>query len=511
MSSASENNKRIARNTLLLYFRMLFTMGVSLYTSRVVLNVLGIEDFGIYNVVGGAVAMFSILSGSLSSAISRFLTFELGKNNTEKLKKIFSVSVNIQLIIAVAVFILAESVGIWFLNTKMNIPHERVGAAMWVFQCSILTFMINLISVPYNAVIIAHEQMKAFAYISILEVSLKLIIVFLLVLATFDKLIVYAFLLLLIAFIIRLTYGIYCKRHFVECSYRFLIDRDIFKCMLSFAGWNFIGSSSAILKTQGVNLVLNLFYGPIVNAAQGISVQVQQAVFSFVSNFQMAINPQIIKKYASGDVKSMMILVFQGTRFSYYLLFILSLPILLETEFVLTLWLRIVPSHTVAFVKLVLLLSLCDTLSGTLITVQLATGKIRNYQIIVGGLQMMNLPVSYLFLRMGYAPEVTVIVAIFISLVCLFTRLVLLRRMVAFQSKLYLKEVILRVLLVSLISSLLPYWVYSYLKLGVWNFVFLSLVCLTSSLTVIYFVGLSTIEKIYIKNKVKNQFYRIFQ
>ena len=337
MTDTSANNKRIAKNTLLLYFRMLFMMAVSLYTSRVVLNALGVEDFGIYNVVGGVVAMFSMLSGSLSAAITRFITYELGKGNQENLKKIFSSSVTIQIGLAILIIVVAEAIGVWFLNMKMNIPDVRITAANWVFQFSILTFAVNLISVPYNASIIAHERMSAFAYISILEAIGKLAIVFLIVISPMDKLIFYAILMCAVALIVRLAYGVYCKRHFEECTYHFIFDRDLLKHMFGFAGWNFIGATSAVLRDQGGNVVINLFCGPAANAARGIAFQVNNAISGFVTNFMTALNPQITKSYAAGDRKYMMTLIFQGARLSFYMLLLLSLPVLINTHYILSL------------------------------------------------------------------------------------------------------------------------------------------------------------------------------
>ena len=320
MPDTSFNNRKIAKNTLLLYFRMLLTMAVSLYTSRIILNTLGVEDFGIYNVVGGVVAMFSIISGSLSAAISRFITYELGREGYDRLKVIFSSAVTIQVILAFLICILAEVGGVWFLNTQMNIPVERVVAANWVLQCSIFTFMINLISIPYNAAIIAHERMKAFAYVSILEVVLKLLVAFALYIVIFDKLKVYAVLLLIVALIIRFVYAYYCKRHFKECTYRFIYDKEVLREMAGFAGWNLIGSSAGVLKDQGVNIVINLFCGTTVNAARGIAVQVNNATQSFVRNFMTALNPQITKSYASSDSEYLMKLLYKGSRLSFYML-----------------------------------------------------------------------------------------------------------------------------------------------------------------------------------------------
>lgn len=502
MSNTTENNKRIAKNTLLLYFRMLFLMAISLYTSRVVLNALGVEDFGIYNVVGGVVAMFSVLSGSLSSAISRFITYELGKGNQENLNKIFSSAVTIQLGLAGIIILLAETIGIWFLNVKMNIPEVRMEAANWVFQFSILTFAINLISVPYNASIIAHEKMSAFAYISILEAVGKLFIAYLITITPMDKLIFYAILMCVVALIVRFTYGNYCKRHFCECTYHFIWDKQLLKSMFSFAGWNFIGASSAVLRDQGGNVVINLFCGPAVNAARGIAFQVNNAVNQFVVNFMTALNPQITKSYAAGDKGYMMTLIFQGARLSFYMLLLLSLPILVNTHYILALWLKIVPEHAVLFVQLILIFALSESISQPLITAMLATGKIRNYQIIVGGLQMMNLPISYILLRLGYFPEVVIVIAICISQCCLAARLILLRGMIGLSITKYLKNVYLNIIVVSIIAVILPLISAYYIKESFSNFIFISLIAVICTFSSIYFIGCNNQEREFIHQKL---------
>lgn len=502
MSNTTENNKRIAKNTLLLYFRMLFLMAVSLYTSRVVLNALGIEDFGIYNVVGGVVAMFSVLSGSLSAAISRFITYELGKGNQENLNKIFSSAVTIQLGLAGIIILLAETIGIWFLNVKMNIPEVRMEAANWVFQFSILTFAINLISVPYNASIIAHEKMSAFAYISILEAVGKLFIAYLITITPMDKLIFYAILMCVVALIVRFTYGNYCKRHFNECTYHFIWDKQLLKSMFSFAGWNFIGASSAVLRDQGGNVVINLFCGPAVNAARGIAFQVNNAVNQFVGNFMTALNPQITKSYAAGDRGYMMTLIFQGARLSFYMLLLLSLPILVNTHYILALWLKIVPEHAVLFVQLILIFALSESISQPLITAMLATGKIRNYQIIVGGLQIMNLPLSYILLRLGYFPEVVIVIAICISQCCLAARLILLRGMIGLSITKYLKNVYLNIIVVCIIAVILPLISAYYIKESFINFILISLIAVICTLSSIYFIGCNNQEREFIHQKL---------
>lgn len=477
-------------------------MLVSLYTSRIVLNALGVIDFGIYNVVGGVVTMFSVLSGSLSSAISRFITFELGKSNFDRLKEIFSTAVIIQVVLSIIVITLGETVGMWFLNYKMNIPAERMIAANWVFQFSILTFVVNLISVPYNASIIAHERMSAFAYISVLEVAGKLIVAYFISISPIDKLIFYAVLICVIALTIRMVYGLYCKRYFDECTFYFVWRPQLLKQMFGFAGWNFIGSSSAILRDQGGNIIINLFCGPVVNAARGIAYQVNAAVTSFVTNFMMAINPQIIKSYASENYDYVMSLIFRGARFSFYILLFVSIPVLIDTHFILEIWLKTVPEYTVSFVRLVILFTLSESISYPLITVMHATGNIREYQILVGGLQMLNLPISYFIMYIGMPPELVFIVAIVISQFCLFSRLVLLRKMIGLEINKFLKSVWMNVLIVAFVSSILPimisYKTYESLSRLFW----LLLVNIVTVSIVVYFIGLTLNERAYFREKI---------
>lgn len=492
---------RIAQNTLLLYIRMLFTMGVSLYTSRIVLQVLGVNDFGIYNVVGGVVGMFGMLSNSLSSAIGRFITFELGKGNTDRLRSIFSTAINIQVLLAFGILCLGEIVGLWFLNTRMNINADRLDAATWVLHASLLTFVVNLIGTPYNAMMIAYEHMKAFAYISILEALLKLGVVFLLQVATYDKLVVYAGLLLGMAVLIQIIYGIYCKRTFAAAAYQWGIDKQLLREMLGFTGWNFIGSSSSVLKDQGVNIVINLFCGTAVNAARGIAIQVNAAIGAFVGNFMTALNPQITKSYAAGDYDFMLKLVQQGARLSFYLLLVLSLPVIILAEGILSLWLNTVPEHTVLFVRLILILAMCDALSGTLTTAMQSTGRIRNYQLTVGGLQMLNFPISYLLIKMDLFPESTVMVAIGISLACLFARLLFLRVMVRLSVRGFLKHVVRNALIVSTVSMVAPLLCYTQLTPGLGRFFVVSGVSLLSTLAVIYFLGCNWQERTFIRAK----------
>lgn len=512
IQSHSENTKRIAKNTLTLYVRMLFSMLVSLYTSRVVLNTLGVEDYGIYNVVGGVVTMFSLISNSLSSSTSRFLTFELGKGNHNGLRQAFSTSILIHIILAAVIFVLTETVGLWFLNTHMTIPQERLGAANWVYQISVLSFMTALFNTPYNAAIIAHEKMTVFAYIGILDVLLRLGAILLLAHSPFavDNLIAYSILMFCVWIAIQAIYFSYCQKHFSECDIRHLeFKGHYWKKMSSFAGWNFIGCTAALLKDNGVNILLNIFFGPVVNAARGIALSVNNAVTSFSGNFMTALNPQITKSYASGDQQYMMSLVERGSRFSFYIMLILALPIIFETDFILTVWLKQYPEHTVNFVRLVLILSLIDILSNTLITLQLATGKIRNYQIAVGGMLLMNFPLSYLCLKLGMAPEFTLIVAIAISVCCLALRLMFLSKMAGLSIIRYVKNVCLNISAVTVLAAVLP----ALLHMGIGNdsivkFLAVSISCIVCCAVSVYFIGCTENERVFIMQKtmaIKNR------
>ena len=367
MPDNSSNNKRIAKNTLLLYIRTLLIMLVTLYTSRVVLNTLGVTDYGVYNVVGGVVAMFGFINSSMASATQRFITFALGKGDKDNLQKVFSTALQIHVLIAALIVVLGETVGLWFMYTQMQIPADRMDAAFWVLQCSIVSAVVMIISVPYNADIIAHERMSAFAYISIIEAVLRLAIVYLLLAFSYDKLILYAFLTLAVQLLIRFCYSSYCNKHFPESKYRHVWDKFLFKEMTGFAGWGMFSSLSGILSGQGLNMLLNVFFGPVVNAARAVAVQVQNAILQFIGNFQMAINPQITKTYANGEMEDMHKLMFRSAKFTFYLLFVVSLPVLFETNFILTVWLKTVPENTVIFLRIMICVSLLYPLSTPLI------------------------------------------------------------------------------------------------------------------------------------------------
>ena len=398
---STDKTTRIAHNTLFLYIRTALIMIINLYASRVILNALGIEDFGIYNIVGGIVIAFSLISASITGAIQRFITFELGKRDRHS-QEIFSASISIIILLAIGSVIILETFGLYILNQCLNIDPSRMYAANWVFQFSIITFIINLISIPYNATIIAYERMKTFAYIGILEAILKLGIVGVLYfIVTPDALILYSILTCVVALIIRCIYGIYCSRNFAECRFIFIWDKKRYSEILRFAGWTFIGTGSTALMTQGVNILINLFFGVTLNAARGIAVQVENIVTQFSQNFTTALNPQITKSYASGDYKYMMELILNGARFSFYLMLIVSVPIIISTEGLLQIWLKEFPAYTTIFIQLSLIYALLEILSTPLITAMLATGDIKKYQLIVGGLRLLNFPAVYIAYKFG--------------------------------------------------------------------------------------------------------------
>lgn len=493
--SESANNKRLAKNTIFLYIRMVLLMLIGLYTSRVILSALGAEDYGIYNVVGGVVTMFTMISGALRASISRYITFELGTGNIEKLKKVFSTSVSIQIILSIILIIFAETVGLWFLNNKLIIPENRMYAANWVYQFSVLTFVINIISVPYNSAVVAHEKMSAFAYISIAEGLAKLLIAWGIVISPIDSLIFYGLALCLVALSIRFLYGWYCNKHFEECKYSFYYDHGFMKRMFGFASWNMIGASSAILRDQGGNIILNLFFGPTINAARGIAIQVNSIVNNFVSNFQTALNPQITKSYAQSDFNYVNKLVNQGSKYSYYILLLIALPFVFSGEYILSLWLGDYPEHTPIFMSLILVFSLIESLSGPLLTAMYATEKIKNYQIVVGGLQMLNLPIAYGFLCWGFEPEIIFIVAIIMSIICLLARLVMLKPLINLSISKYVTDVFLKVILVSVLSAIAPFAIKFYALDGFFGFFLTGTVCVVSTAIVIYFIGLDIKER----------------
>ena len=496
MVSASDNNRRIAKNTVFLYIRMFVMMAVGLFTSRVILQTLGVEDYGIYSAVGGFVAMFGLLSGTLTNSINRFLAFELGRGDEDKLKRVFSTSLNVMMLLSLLVLLLSATVGVWFLNTHMVIPPGRESAANWVLAFSILAFIINLISVPYNAAVVAHERMSAFAYISIIDALFRLAIVYALYVIPFDKLVTYSLLFTLVGLLIRIIYGIYCKRHFPECTYRLLFDRPLMKQITSFAGWNFLVGSANLINNAGVNVMMNLFFGVTVNAARGIATQLNTYAYRFFSNFMMALNPQITKSYAQGDLTYMHSLVCRGAKFSYFLILFFLIPVCLEAHQILHLWLGIVPAFAVPFVQLTLIASAINVLSGTIITSVHATGNIRRFMIIVGAVEIINFPLTYLAFRLGASPLAAYYIYIAIYLILMFLRFILTKDLIHMPASMFIRGVYLKALVVTILALILP----AALRIlmpgeTLLRFLLICLVSLATTTAAIFYAGLDPEER----------------
>lgn len=501
-TQASYNNSRIAKNTLLLYFRMLLLMAVSLYTSRVVLSTLGVNDYGIYNVVGGFVGMFAFLNGAMSGCTQRFITIALGKGDEQNLRKVFSTCVITHGVIALLIFIVAETIGLWFVIEKLVIPADRMIAAMVVYQCSIVTTMIMIMSFPYNADIIAHERMSAFAYISIYEAFANLGIVYLLRICSIDRLVLYAILMLLIKASVIIIYRIYCKRQFKETVFHWIFDKSLLKEIVSFTGWNLWGGMAGTLMGQGINVLLNLFFGPAVNAARGLAVQVQSAVQLFATNFQTALNPQMMKTYAAGDLESMHMLLFRSAKFTFMLLLCLMLPLILEIDTVLRLWLKEVPEYTNTFVCLMLCIAMVDAVSNPFMTASAATGKVKIYQSVVGGILLSIVPIAYVALKLGAEPYMVFAVHLFVAVLAFVARLTIVKNLISLSVHMYIITVILPCLFVVTPSVIFALGVKYIFPQGL---VYAFTVILLSFLSVVSFsflFGLTRNERKFILSKI---------
>lgn len=496
MSENKSNNKRIAKNTLVLYIRMLITMAAGLYTSRVVLANLGVNDYGLYSVVGGVVVVLSFMNGAMASSTQRFLNVEMGKRNEDGLKKVFSNSIVIHLLTAVFVVILSETIGLWYLNYYMNIDQDRIEAANWVYQFSIVSLFVSIISVPYNATIIAHERMSAFAYVSIVEVILKLVIALMIAYSPIDKLVFYAFCIMLAGIAIRLVYGFYCRRNFCECvGVKYEIDSGLFRDMFSFSFWTIFGNLAFILHTQGIALVINLFFGTAVNAAQGIANQVNSVVKHFVQNFMTAIKPQVVKSYAGGDLNSMHNLILSGSRISFYLVLVFVIPLFLETPTLLSVWLKEVPVYTSSFVRLILLVTLFDSFNSLLNAAKGATGNIKIYMIVQTSISMLHLPISYVLFLVGFEPYWAMIVYCILVIILQVTRIVFVCKAVSLSISVFLQKVVLVCLMVLIVSASIPGVVYVNLTSGIVSmFLVSSLSLITTVLSVLY-IGLTGYER----------------
>jgi O-antigen/teichoic acid export membrane protein len=449
------NTARIAKNTLVLYVRQILIMLVSLYTVRVVLNTLGAEDYGIYNVVAGMVVLFSFLNGAMTSATQRFLNYALGENNIEQARDIFSISFIIHAMMALVVAFISETIGLWFFCTHINIPSERWKAALVIYQISIITTGINILRVPYNAVVIAYEKMSFFATASIIENILKFVAAFLLTVILYDSLIVYAFLICIIGTIMFFIYKFYCNRNFKAANFWHCNNKDIYQKLIGFSGWSVFGSVANMSSSHGTNVLINMFSTVTVNAAMGIAAQINAAVYQFVGNFQTAFNPQIIKSYANKDYDYFMRLIFRTSKISFVLLFFFALPLYINIEFVLEVWLKTIPDYTVVFTRLILVFSLVDAVSGPLWMSIQATGNIKKYQLIVSCFIFANLPLSFLFLRLGCSPIWVLIVKIMLNVATLIWRMFFLQKHINLPVTGFLYDVIIPIMIITIISTMI--------------------------------------------------------
>lgn len=507
--SQQTSNKRIAKNTLALYFRQILVMLVSLYTSRIILQALGVEDFGIYNVVGGVVAMFSFITGTLGSASQRFLAFDMAKGDGTRLRQTFSLILLSYFILIGVTVLLLEGIAVWFLNTHMTIPSERLYAANWVLQLSILTLCFHILQAPYMSVIIAHEKMDVYAYASIAEVVMKLIIVYLLQLFAYDKLIVYACLISLNAFGIFLFYYIYCYKAFSESRYKYYYNSKDLKSLCSYAWWNVIGSIAIVLRSQGVNVLLNLFFNPAVNAARGIAYQVNSAITSFYTNFYTAVKPQIVKSYASDENERMLSLICNSSRYAFFLVLVMIIPFMFYSQSILEIWLKTPPDMTDLFVKTVLVGALIDTLSMPLVSGLQAANRIKEIQLTVSLIYLLNIPISYLFLYLGYPAVTPMYVNIALIVIAFIPRIWIAHHILGLSVRQYAHSVLLRISMVSIVSAFACYLIYSISvaesMLAIIGFS--ALMCIVT-LTVIGIVGVTGKERLVFVEIIKNKIHK---
>lgn len=494
----------------MLYFRQILILLVSLYTSRVLLQVLGVSDYGVYNVVGGVVTLFGFFNGAMVSATQRFMAYDLGRGDFDRLRVTFNATQLIHIGVALFIFILAETIGLWFVKSYLVIPPERMSAALWVYHFVVLSFMVTIIQVPYNSLVIAEERMSVYALISILDALLKLSIVIVLpYIVTFDPLVVYGGLLFSVAVFVALIYRLYVRRNFPSSRFYLVKDKDYYKILLSYSGWNIFGNLAGVVKGQGINILINVFFGPTVNAAQAVAHQVSSALNTFYYNFQLASKPQIIKNYAKNDIAEQLELVYRTAKISYILLLVMTVPVILEIEYILDIWLVTPPKFASTFVVLVLLNSLIECVSEPLMTAIQATGRVKVYQIFIGSLLILNLPITFLLFKLGQSPETTYFVSIAISLIALIGRLTLTKKYISdFSVNRFFNGVVIRGVIVSFLSSILPFLFHIYLPVGFSRLLLVTLASIVSSISVFYVLGLSHEEQNQFKKIMTNKLVR---
>jgi len=505
----SANNKLIAKNTMLLYIRMIVLMVIGLFTSRVILKALGVEDYGINSVIAGFLSMFGIITGSMSNAISRFITVELGRGKIERLKLVFSTSITVQVLMGILIVVLIESFGMWFVSTKMQIPEGREIAAQWCLHCATLTTFITLMNIPFNSAIVAHEKMSAFAYMTILDAMLKLSICYAIYLSPIDKLITYAILGVCVSIITTSIYWIYCLRNFEETSFNFHLDVDLFKEIWGFAGWNLFAQTAWILNTQGVNMLMNFYFGVVVNAARGIAVQVNGLIQNFVNNFMIALNPQITKSYAVGDKDTAFRLACSGCRFSFYIMFILALPIMIESHQILELWLGTPPDQADVFVVWTILSTLATLLGNTLVTLQMAHGDIKKYQLWITFFGCIPFPLTWIVFKCGASSIVAYYIYVAVYWGLIFVRYYLVHTKTGIPARMYLLGVVGKTHFVALISAIMPVIVYIIMPETILRLFIILVISVLSSIVVIYTIGINQLERQFVQDKLRTMFLKV--
>ena len=508
--SLRQDNKRIAKNTLFLYIRMLLIMLVSLYTVRVILQTLGASDYGIYNAVGGIVAMMSFISSTMSSASLRFYAYELGRKDYIRLNQYFNVTIRTYLIIGLGIIAIAETIGLWFVKTQMVIPSERMSAALWVYQFSILSFFLQILMIPYNALILAREKMNIYAYVSIIEVILKLVVVYVLMISPLDKLKLYAVLICCVNFLHTLFYIVYSRSKFEETKIIRYSNSSMTKEVLGFSSWNMFGTLASVCRSQGVNILLNVFFSPVVNASRAIAYQVNSAVAMFVTNFYTAVRPQITKLYATGEIDSMMDVVFKSSRFCYFLAIFLVIPVIIQAPAILDIWLGEAPEYSVLFTRLVLVLALVESIGYPFHASVAATGNIKNYQITVGGCHLLTLPISYILFKFECAPAAAMVVSVVTATFAQFARIYYMKKLLRMPVRKYFKEVIEKCLLVTLLAIVIPVILHECIMQDrvFCRLLIVSLSSFASSGLIIYTVGMTSAERILFKDFIRKKIFK---
>lgn len=495
------NTQRVIHNTLLLSIRMVLVMLVSLYTVRVTLDILGAVDYGIFNVVGGIVLLLNFLSRTMSSATQRFFSFELGLEEKTNLKNLFQTNLTIYLVLAVSILLFSVTVGMWFLNHKMVIPPERLNAANWVFVCAVFSFITRLLVIPYQAILIAHERMGLFAWLSIIEMIGLLIVVSILPLFSYDQLKSYAVLIFILNIIVSSLYGIICRKKYTACRWGINKNFSKMKTIVGFTGWSLYGGLALVLRNNGTNILLNLFFGPTINAARGIASQAQNAINTFVANFSVALKPQIVKNYANGNRKEMMGLIFQGSKTSYFIILFLAMPVLFQTSFFFEIWLKSVPDHTILFTRLVLITAIIDSITIPLVSAIEATGHIKKYQLISGSTLFLIIPISYFLLKTGMPPETPMVICVVIAFIIFLLNIYLAKDAYQLSVSIFFKKVVCRIITVTIAATLLPAGLLIAFdnRDGIIYFLLIVLSCMISTAISIYLLGLDKVERIAIK------------